>query len=474
MRTDSLPPKVVGVVLIILCITVLVLIVGQSWFVSKRWGGSIAESQSKLVYAWLNGEWSRSENDASTFIKMLNEDGSLVNRRNVCAWIEDDVVLGLNKGCKGSQQVSDVIWQSPGGEATVRFRYSWNGWQATGELLMVGVLLVLPLAAIALLLLHRYLMRQLGGLDELQKAADVIRSGDIVNRVVISKSATGIDGIVQAINHLLGCIVDLKDRSARKKGNCDSSKSVSELEVLGQQMFHEVLSPTRYVHSCGLQLKNALEKNLPVDEKLVDRILETCCKMEGMSKAILALGKIRKNSINVRMVDITALAKTVVNIARNSGIKTAKIVNIVVQDGMCAECDAQYMELVFMNLIKNALIYSANSEVSEIRIGVCNGTNKIFYVQDNGTGFEKEYASIIFAPFKRLRSEKEGYGIGLSTCKRIIDVHGGKIWADGVPGMGAVFYFCLEQCEEVYPIEIVPPDSEICMLPVVSANAASY
>ena len=118
--------------------------------------------------------------------------------------------------------------------------------------------------------------------------------------------------------------------------------------------------------------------------------------------------------------------------------------NIV--DGICARGDGGLMRIVLTNLLGNAWKYSSKQAVAHIEFG--NTTIKketVFYIRDNGAGFDMSHAAKLFAPFQRLHrdSEFEGTGIGLATVQRIISRHGGRIWAEAEPEAGATFYFTL-------------------------------
>ena len=103
---------------------------------------------------------------------------------------------------------------------------------------------------------------------------------------------------------------------------------------------------------------------------------------------------------------------------------------------------------VWVNLISNAIKYSRNKETPKIEIGYyTEGKENIYYVEDNGTGFDMKYSDKLFRVFQRLHStaEFEGTGIGLALSKRIIDRHGGRIWAESRLGEGAMFKFSLPE-----------------------------
>ncbi|HXL58287.1 MAG TPA: ATP-binding protein, partial [Chitinophagaceae bacterium] len=118
------------------------------------------------------------------------------------------------------------------------------------------------------------------------------------------------------------------------------------------------------------------------------------------------------------------------------------------------EGDSGMIKQVWMNLLSNALKYSAKSEEPEIEIGSKDDQfMHIYFVRDNGVGFEMEYAHKLFGVFQRLHSheEFEGTGVGLALVKRIINKHNGDVWAEASPGKGATFYFSLPAVQTSLP-----------------------
>ena len=120
---------------------------------------------------------------------------------------------------------------------------------------------------------------------------------------------------------------------------------------------------------------------------------------------------------------------------------------IEIADGILANGDASLLRAVLDNLLSNAWKYTGMKEQAVIEFGVRDVDGvPTYFVRDNGAGFNMEDADKLFTPFERLpeTENQRGFGIGLSTVERIIGRHGGRVWAEGIPGKGACFYFTLE------------------------------
>ena len=120
---------------------------------------------------------------------------------------------------------------------------------------------------------------------------------------------------------------------------------------------------------------------------------------------------------------------------------------VLIKPNMCVQGDSALLLTVVSNLLGNAWKFTSRTPQALIEMGCsgCGGPNPVFYVKDNGAGYEPSQAHRLFLPFQRLHSalDFEGTGIGLATVQRVIHRHGGRLWAEGAPGRGACFYFTL-------------------------------
>jgi signal transduction histidine kinase len=149
--------------------------------------------------------------------------------------------------------------------------------------------------------------------------------------------------------------------------------------------------------------------------------------------------ELRRENINLR-----ALAHEVVTILKQA--EPERKVDFKSKDEIVAHADASLMRVVLDNLLGNAWKYTGMQEAAVIEFGTTEIDNKpVYFVRDNGTGFDKTDEDKLFVPFQRLPGAEnfKGSGIGLATVRRIIQLHGGDIWAEGEPGKGACFYFTL-------------------------------
>jgi|GEM_PF-1940601 hypothetical protein len=218
-----------------------------------------------------------------------------------------------------------------------------------------------------------------------------------------------------------------------------------ELESFIYSVSHDLRAPLRHISGfTDLVMKNLEGK---VDEK-GKRYLSNICKgTEKMSHLIddlLNLSRISKQEIQRTEVNLTEIAVSIVTELRSA--HPDRIVEVDIKKGLTAPADRGLIEAALSNLLGNAWKFTAQTEHASIAFGSIGQNGKvIYYVRDNGAGFDQKYAGKMFWPFHRLHSEEsfEGTGIGLAIVERIIRGHGGKVWAEGAEGKGATIYFCL-------------------------------
>jgi light-regulated signal transduction histidine kinase (bacteriophytochrome) len=193
-------------------------------------------------------------------------------------------------------------------------------------------------------------------------------------------------------------------------------------------------------------LKEDYEDKLDAEGmRILDNVIGNAKTMGQLIDELLAFARLGKKELTLLKVDMKQLAETVAaELVHNEEPGKYKI-NI---DPSLppVEGDGSMIKQAMMNLVGNAIKYSAKKKEPEIWIGAkAESDRTVYYVQDNGVGFDMAYASKLFGVFQRLHSIEEfpGTGVGLALVKRIIDKHKGQVWADAVKGEGATFYFTL-------------------------------
>jgi signal transduction histidine kinase len=160
---------------------------------------------------------------------------------------------------------------------------------------------------------------------------------------------------------------------------------------------------------------------------------------------MLYLSKVTQAELRRESADLAQIARDVVEELRAH--QPAHRVEFVVPDTLPAHCDVRLIRIALMNLLGNAWKFTGKRGDARVEFSVdrTRGGEAVFRVQDNGAGFDMAHAAKLFAPFERLHAMTDfpGTGIGLATVQRIIERHGGRLWAEAAVGRGATFYFTL-------------------------------
>jgi light-regulated signal transduction histidine kinase (bacteriophytochrome) len=165
--------------------------------------------------------------------------------------------------------------------------------------------------------------------------------------------------------------------------------------------------------------------------------------MTSLIDDLLALSKVARAEVKRTRVDLSALGREV--LARLKDVDPNRHVEITVQDALVADADPGLLRVVVENLLGNAWKYTSKQPEAQIELGVLSRDTNVYFVRDDGAGFDMAYSGKLFDPFQRLHPTRdfEGTGIGLATVQRIIRRHGGRIWAESEPNHGATFFFTL-------------------------------
>lgn len=229
-----------------------------------------------------------------------------------------------------------------------------------------------------------------------------------------------------------------------KQRTVELENAVKELESFSYSVSHDLRGPLRaidgFTHALSEDYASVLDDTA---RQYLARARAAAQRMDLLIDDLLALARMSRQGVHPSETDMSALARA--TLSRLAQTEPHRVFAVVVEDGLRAKVDARMMEVLFDNLLGNAWKYTSRTAVGQIEFGQRNEQGEtVYFVRDNGAGFDMQYASKLFQPFQRLHgAEFAGTGIGLATVDRIVRLHGGKVWAEAQPGKGATFYFTL-------------------------------
>jgi signal transduction histidine kinase len=236
---------------------------------------------------------------------------------------------------------------------------------------------------------------------------------------------------------------ELERRVVERTGQLDAANK--ELEAFSYSVSHDLRAPLRAIDGFSKALLDEYSEKLDQQAcHYLHRIRGGIQRMSALTNDLLNLSRISRAHLRKEPVSLTEIARDVVAELRDK--EPIRRVAIDISEGLNAGGDAHLVTIVLVNLLGNAWKYTAKQPEARIAFGQENrGDETVFYVRDNGAGFDMAYADKLFAPFQRLHqdSDFEGTGIGLATVQRIISRHGGRTWAEAAVDVGATFYFTL-------------------------------
>lgn len=246
--------------------------------------------------------------------------------------------------------------------------------------------------------------------------------------------------------NVLGVFAAARDYSRVKQTTEQLESSNRELEAFSYSISHDLRTPLRAVDSFSkILMKDYAAKIGDEGKRITQTIRENAQQMGKLIDDLLAFSHLGKKVIKMEHIDMVRLAQAVFEELKDSVSKRSVQCNI--QEGLPpARADASLIRQVWVNILSNAVKFTRPRSVALIEIGYqINENHTVYYVKDNGVGFDMKYEDKLFGVFQRLHDaeEFEGTGVGLAIVQRIIGRHGGKAWAESKVDRGATFYFSL-------------------------------
>lgn len=223
--------------------------------------------------------------------------------------------------------------------------------------------------------------------------------------------------------------------------------SNKELEAFSYSVSHDLRAPLRSIHGFCQMLAEDYSKQLDNDGlDYLMRVQNNALEMGALIEDLLQLARITRCDFNKQKLDISGLARETIDKLKQQN--PDRDIEVKLQNNLYASGDEHLITVALDNLLSNSWKYTSKTAHARIEFGSDYSGNghDIYFVKDNGAGFDMKYADKIFLAFQRLHSKEEypGTGVGLATVQRVIDRHGGKVWAESNIGSGTTIYFTLD------------------------------
>ena len=249
---------------------------------------------------------------------------------------------------------------------------------------------------------------------------------------------------------------ELEQRVQQRTAQLEATNK--EMESFSYSVSHDLRAPLRALRGFTEVLLEAHASQL--DSRGQDFLRRACgasVQMERLIEDLLKLAQVSRAELQMEEVNLSSLASDIA--AELSNSDSARAVQFSIAPNCSARGDANLVRLALDNLLRNAWKFSSKRTEGRIEFGRIDGPEPAFYVRDNGAGFDTAFSKKLFGVFQRLHktSEFPGTGVGLATVMRIINRHGGRIWATGAVDQGATFYFTLPNTNSETTMPIQPP-----------------
>ncbi len=290
---------------------------------------------------------------------------------------------------------------------------------------------------------------------------DMVRKDGSILPVLLNASA-----VYDQAGRFLSSRSTIMDHTERRRAEVALRESQAQLEATNKELeafaysvSHDLRAPLRGIDGWSLALlEDYGEQFDQTARQYLDRVRSEAQRMGRLIDDLLQLSRITRTEMHRSPVDLTTLAHTVVTRFREE--EPERQMEVVIQPDLTASGDAALLEIVLTNLLGNAFKFSSQRAEARVEFGCVphplnpsppgrgvGGEGSVYFVRDNGAGFNMAYATKLFGAFQRMHkvSEFPGTGIGLAIVQRIIHRHSGRVWAEAEVGQGATFYFTLEE-----------------------------
>ncbi len=256
-------------------------------------------------------------------------------------------------------------------------------------------------------------------------------------------AARDISERLRAEREILQLNAELEERVRIRTAELEASNR--ELEAFAYSVSHDLRTPLRGIDGWSLAVLEDYGDRLDdVARRYLSRVRAEAQRIGALIDGLLWLSRISRAPAQFRRVDLSALAQRIAVGLRE--MNPDREIEFAINPGLTALGDETLLEVALTNLMGNAVKFTGPRPQALVEVGAGrSGAETVFYVRDNGVGFDMSHAGILFKPFQRLHrtSQFPGDGIGLATVQRVVQRHGGRIWAEAEPDRGATFYFTL-------------------------------
>jgi light-regulated signal transduction histidine kinase (bacteriophytochrome) len=270
------------------------------------------------------------------------------------------------------------------------------------------------------------------------------KDGRDIDVSVTSSPVRDAGGHVVGISKVARDITDRIQAEAALARAKDAAEAASrELEAFSYSVAHDLRAPLRGMNGFAQVLLDTYREKFDAEgQDWLQEILLNAKKMGNLIDGLLSLAQWTRSELRPERVSLSGMAREIAIRLRASD--ASRTVDIDVEDDLYADVDSRLARALLENLLSNAWKFTSKAPTARIEFGATEKDGSMaFFVRDDGAGFDMAFVSKLFAPFQRLHTTAEfpGTGIGLATVQRIVQRHGGRVWAEGAVDQGATFYF---------------------------------